>query len=653
MEVVRLVRKTLDKFQAQVVLELKLDPEVVKRVFNWKKGCQDCSAMIAQFGFPDSDSGSYCAQHQKKGMVNLFRAPYPERRFKKNIARLGGIVVGEYKGAHVLVDCICSQGHPCRTQPADIQQGDGMCRICAGMCPKEAEKRFRDKVRQQGGTVEGEYTTNRDPVTCRCKLGHICHPRPHSLDQGQGMCFVCAGQCPKQKEEEFREKVAQQGGTVLGKYNGKDGPIACICREGHLCHPQPCNLRRGGGICIICAGLCPKEAERKFRERVKQHEGIVVGEYVNSATPVECKCKMGHSCRPRPGSLRTQGMCPICAKNSSTQAKAEFYERIKLQGGIVKGEYKSSHIPVACRCKLGHLCHPCPSNIRQGSSMCRVCIRRCPEQGEKEFRERVAQQGGTVEGEYKGNGVRVKCKCKLGHMCKPSPNGLQQGYGMCRTCSERCPQQAEKEFRERVAQYGGIVEGEYRGNKSQVLCKCSMGHSCNPRPNDLQQRGKMCSLCNKCSMCEQFSVQGETCHWCKGEVIRQLKRKEIVVRKHLEQIFHAEESDIFIYNQRLGPYFPDFLFYLGEYSLIVEVDEHQHRGYGEKRERERMIGIREELGQPCIFLRYNPDSKHASLDYLVEKIKMYMITPPSWDEDELHVDYLFYKLKIVFEDCTA
>lgn len=83
-------------------------------------------------------------------------------------------------------------------------------------------------------------------------------------------------------------------------------------------------------------------------------------------------------------------------------------------------------------------------------------------------------------------------------------------------------------------------------------------------------------------------------------------------------------------------------------DVIVEVDEYRHRGTSYKCEKKRMYDICAGLGFPCIFIRYNPDSKQSNLQTLLERIKFYLseANKPFTQEDaELDEDELIKPLQ--------
>jgi hypothetical protein len=111
-------------------------------------------------------------------------------------------------------------------------------------------------------------------------------------------------------------------------------------------------------------------------------------------------------------------------------------------------------------------------------------------------------------------------------------------------------------------------------------------------------------------------------------------------------------DDEFIHNKSVlnsfeeKRYFPDIRFELKDYDLIVEVDENKHRNYS--CEEKRMHEITSALNKPCVFIRYNPDSKQSDKNFLLNKVKFYL--EKEYDEIEnlfdehsgYYVEYLFY-----------
>jgi hypothetical protein len=309
-----------------------------------------------------------------------------------------------------------------------------------------AERAFHERVVAQGGRVVGRYVTALTPVECICAAGHACRPWPSYLQQGGGMCQVCAAETrgktkSRPVEEAFRRRVVELGGRVIGNYAGANTPVDCVCAEGHTCRPRPANLQRGQGLCRTCAGrlrragLTPTDAEAAFRARVTEIGGQVLGKYAGAGTPVDCVCAAGHSCRPKPSKVQQgRGICRVCAGKDPAAAEGAFRARVAELGGRVVGEYVSVAIPIACVCVNGHPCQPRPADLKRGQGMCRTCAGLCPVAAERAFRDAVSAQGGLVVGAYVDSGTPVPVICRLGHACAPNPSNVQRGQGVCHTC---------------------------------------------------------------------------------------------------------------------------------------------------------------------------------------------------------------------------
>jgi hypothetical protein len=193
--------------------------------------------------------------HAKAGRVKTERTN-AWSRFQGRIAELGGTIIEpEWLGSHTPHRAICPAGHQCTAIPAGVLGGGGMCLACTHRDPVKAWARFQTRIAELGGTViEPSWLGSNTPHRVICAAGHQCSPLPGTVQRG-GMCRTCAGQDPEAAERWFRERVAQLGGTVLeAAWLGDRKPHRVRCAEGHQCTPIPTNVRSGQGLCRVCAG---------------------------------------------------------------------------------------------------------------------------------------------------------------------------------------------------------------------------------------------------------------------------------------------------------------------------------------------------------------------------------------------------------------
>jgi len=222
-----------------------------QKAISSKQICYECGRK-AFFNFDGQDVGIRCKDHKIQGMINIRGKDYYEKIFQNFVEKLGGKIVGEYSGTRVPVECICKNGHNCKPQPALIQRGQGMCKICVGNDPVTTEQNFIKMIEEMGGIVIGEYKNNFTKIECICRNGHVCQPTSNCIQQGQGMCKICVGKDSHIAEENFFETIEKLGGIVVGEYTNALSKVECICRNGHVCHPIPNSIQQGQGICCQC-----------------------------------------------------------------------------------------------------------------------------------------------------------------------------------------------------------------------------------------------------------------------------------------------------------------------------------------------------------------------------------------------------------------
>jgi len=118
------------------------------------------------------------------------------------------------------------------------------------------------------------------------------------------------------------------------------------------------------------------------------------------------------------------------------------------------------------------------------------------------------------------------------------------------------------------------------------------------------------------NLCEQFSQKDKYCWRCyyfhnPSKKPKRLKVKEEEVVNYLKQEFKDIEmitdkaliGDGICLNNR-----PDVLIHLNKHSIIIEIDEEQHRYYNPICDEARINNIQEALNRPIIIIRFNPDA---------------------------------------------
>lgn len=196
-------------------------------------------------------------------------------------------------------------------------------------------------------------------------------------------------------ERNFRSKIEELGGTFSGEWAGLRELHEVLCSAGHLIQVRPCNILKGYGMCRICGDRITGQgstrdkasfaAEASFRKRVNELGGIVLEEtWKGSKQPHRVLCSEGHETYPRPQSVNIgNGLCEKCGQANKTwtkrsqksiDAEASFREHLETIGAtLLEGAWLGSHTPHRVTCSKGHACSPMPANIRNGQGVCLKC----------------------------------------------------------------------------------------------------------------------------------------------------------------------------------------------------------------------------------------------------------------------------------------
>ena len=102
-----------------------------------------------------------------------------------------------------------------------------------------------------------------------------------------------------------------------------------------------------------------------------------------------------------------------------------------------------------------------------------------------------------------------------------------------------------------------------------------------------------------CARCFAYMFPGEKKGYFKT---REMKLKEYLESQYMDKtITHDKRVECHLYR-------PDFVFDMGSHTIVIEIDENQHRSYDTSCDNKRLMSIFEGLGsRPMVMVRFNPD----------------------------------------------
>lgn len=171
---------------------------------------------------------------------------------------------------------VCPNGHVCEPTPdAFLRKGVG-CRTCAGQDSLLSYLDLLDHAEMRGFEVTGVYKNALTPISMICPEGHPCSPTPANFKTGQG-CRACAKKDPVLAEKELRQRAKERGFSIIGNYTRAKNRIDMACPSGHHCSPVIYHFKNGNGGCEHCATSGFDPTKEAFLYVLVGDKGIKIG----------------------------------------------------------------------------------------------------------------------------------------------------------------------------------------------------------------------------------------------------------------------------------------------------------------------------------------------------------------------------------------
>lgn len=391
--------------------------------------------------------------------------------------------------------------------------------------------------------------------------------------------------------------------------------------------------------------------------------------FINLSTKICIKCKIHGNFMQMPLE-HFRSNCPKCSKNSLKTTEKFVAEAIKVHGNEYDYslvDYVGRKTKVTIICKIHGQFQQSPG-VHLGGSKCPKCsIVTKSNKNRKTMQSFIEKANIIHKNTYNYSNVNyidrntpVIIICNLHGEYLQSPAGHLSG-NECQMCAIIKKNNKLRSNTTEFIRKAKLIHGEkfnysrvnYKNNMEPVVIICEKHGEFMQRPC-WHLSGRGCAKCVMCTGCELWRItKGSLCCYCKPKNENKLykKTKEMQVVKFLKAELPNHE---FIHNKSVGNectnghLFPDIRFDCNFYHLIIEVDEHKHRGANYNCDEQRMRDIIAKLFLPCIFIRYNPDSKDSNLNILLEQVKSYLEIQINekqayeWDDHGFLVKYLFY-----------
>ena len=244
-------------------------------------------------------------------------------------------ILGEYINNKTKIKCKCKiDGYEWEARPNDLLNGSG-CPKCSSNIKNKTTEYFINEMKEINPNIEilGEYVNSKTKIKCRCKIdGYEWEAIPNNLLSGQG-CQKCGVKSRVEKQtknhENFLEEMKEinENIEILGEYVNTRTKIKCKCKlDGYEWEATPNSLLSERG-CPKCVGKYKTTEEFKQEMKEINNNIEILGEYINSATKIKCKCKLdGYEFQMIPSNLLKGQGCPKCNESKGEKRVAKYLD---------------------------------------------------------------------------------------------------------------------------------------------------------------------------------------------------------------------------------------------------------------------------------------------------------------------------------------
>ena len=173
-------------------------------------------------------------------------------------------------------------------------------------------------------------------------------------------------------KNEYLQRCKEKGLDLpIEDYIDSKTKIKYKCKQGHIYLQSPSKHLRGQG-CTKCNGKYHRTHEDYYKDCKEKGLDLPIEKYVNSYTKIKHKCKKGHIYDQTPNKHLQGQSCPYCG-GTKKKTPEEYVNECKNRGlDLPIGDYKGANIKVKHRCKYGHVYLQTPNSHLHGNG-CPIC----------------------------------------------------------------------------------------------------------------------------------------------------------------------------------------------------------------------------------------------------------------------------------------
>ena len=399
----------------------------------------------------------------------------------------------------------CKAGHQWNSRPDNFRRGS-WCQECATSAKRrtiiDMQKIAKDR---NGKCLSTEYTNNKEKLLWECSEGHTFPSIPSNVMKGSWCptCHIFYSEelCRTTFEQLFNENFLKLTPKWLRSPDGFPMHLDGYCKNLEIAFEY--QGHHHFNLSYFNNFDEEKLAKQKERDKLKSHLCKDNNIHLIAITYKDDLRALPNLLFKKFNQIRVDisrfdfDKKIDFNKVYQHKTKLEIIQEIaiKKEGRCLSDKYLGIEDKLTFECSKGHKWNATANSIKLQGSWCGTCAGTGRLNIEDMHQVAKERGGSCLSKKYVNSRTKLNWQCSEGHKWSAMPGSVRHG-AWCKECSGTNPYSL-KDIKKMAEERGGLCKSEsYSGAHTNLLWKCSEGHTWKATPNSIR-RGSWCKTCSR------------------------------------------------------------------------------------------------------------------------------------------------------------
>ena len=399
----------------------------------------------------------------------------------------------------------CKAGHQWNSRPDNFRRGS-WCQECATSAKRRTIIDMQKIAKNRNGKcLSTEYTNNKEKLLWECSEGHTFPSIPSNVMKGSWCptCHIFYSEelCRTTFEQLFNENFLKLTPKWLRSPDGFPMHLDGYCKNLEIAFEY--QGHHHFNLSYFNNFDEEKLAKQKERDKLKSHLCKDNNIHLIAITYKDDLRALPNLLFKKFNQIRVDisrfdfDKKIDFNKVDQHKTKLEIIQEIaiKKEGRCLSDKYLGIEDKLTFECSKGHKWNATANSIKLKGSWCGTCAGTGRLNIEDMHQVANERGGSCLSKKYVNSRTKLNWQCSEGHKWSAMPGSVRHG-AWCKECSGTNPYSL-KDIKKMAEERGGLCKSEsYSGAHTNLLWKCSEGHTWKATPNSIR-RGSWCKTCSR------------------------------------------------------------------------------------------------------------------------------------------------------------